>query len=224
MQQRPVPRVHGRRAHPDGDPQPAPFCASHSTRTSIRCAPRLIADFERREVLFLAGLFQRHCERPRWRIIRSWASATPRRFSLPQPRAGRRRIADLVVWLVKHHLLMSAVAQKQDIHRSGRSSRPFAATVGVGIAGLVCAVILFHGSPISAGRVPRCGNAWKAKLLDDLFRRHPRAFSRRAGPAPRRLADSLHDRQLEARRLLRLYAIGRWRPREKTCGHGSTAV
>ena len=35
---RPVPRLHGRRAHPDGDPQPAPLHRSRSTRTNIRCA------------------------------------------------------------------------------------------------------------------------------------------------------------------------------------------
>ena len=48
-------------------------------------------------------------------------------------------------------------------------------------------------------------NAWKAKLLEDLFHATRRVLA--GEDAPRTLQDSLSAREAEARRLLRLYAV-----------------
>jgi len=53
------------------------------------------------------------------------------------------------------------------------------------------------------GTSPKVWNAWKAKLLDDLFR----AAQQRLAGGTLPIAESLQAKQEEARRLLRLYAL-----------------
>jgi [protein-PII] uridylyltransferase len=74
----------------------------------------------------------------------------------------------------------------------------------VGTDRRLVALYLFTVADIR-GTSPRVWNAWKAKLLEDLFRA-TRARLAAASGAPT-LADSLQERLAEARRLLRLYAI-----------------
>jgi len=173
------------------------FCEPQHAHEYPLCS-RLIADFERREVLYLAGLFH------------DIAKGRGGDHSLLGERDARRfcrlhelppEDVDLVAWLVRYHLYMSAVAQKQDITDPDVVAS-FAATVATDRR--LVALYLFTVADIR-GTSPKVWNAWKAKLLEDLFRATRARLAAAAG-APT-LADSIQERQREARRLLRLYAI-----------------
>jgi [protein-PII] uridylyltransferase len=107
----------------------------------------------------------------------------------------------LVAWLVVNHLTMSQTAQKQDI----TNPEVVAAFAGrVGSERALSALYLLTVADIR-GTSPRVWNAWKAKLLEDLFVAARAVLT--GGNANRSLADSVELRQREARRLLRLYAV-----------------
>jgi [protein-PII] uridylyltransferase len=173
------------------------FCEPQHAHEYPLCS-RLMADFERKEVLYLAGLFH-DIAKGRGGDHSELGGHDARRFCRRHglPAAD----SDLIVWLVERHLAMSAVAQKQDIADPDVVAA-FAAMVGDDRR--LVALYLFTVADIR-GTSPRVWNAWKAKLLEDLFRSTRARLSAAAG-APT-LADSLQQRQAEARRLLRLYAI-----------------
>jgi [protein-PII] uridylyltransferase len=159
---------------------------------------RLMADFERREVLFLAGLFH-DIAKGRGGDHSVLGARDARRFC--RDHALPREDADLVVWLVEHHLTMSAVAQKQDIS----SPEVVAAFAGrVVTERRLVALYLLTVADIR-GTSPKVWNAWKAQLLEDLFHATRRMLA--GVDAPRSLQDGLTARQADARRLLRLYAV-----------------
>jgi [protein-PII] uridylyltransferase len=173
------------------------FCEPQHAHEYPLCS-RLIADFPRREVLYLAGLFH------------DIAKGRGGDHSLLGEREARRfcrahglppEDTELVAWLVGRHLRMSAVAQRQDIMDPDVVAA-FASTVQTDRR--LVALYLFTVADIR-GTSPRVWNAWKAKLLEDLFRATRARLAAAAG-APT-LADSIQERQTEARRLLRLYAI-----------------
>src|SRR5258706_7519855 len=110
-----------------------------------------------------------------------------------------REDTELVAFLVQHHLAMSSVAQKQDIG-DPEVARAFAERVGS--ERRLVALYLLTVADIR-GTSPRVWNAWKAKLLEDLFRLARRIL---AGQQPQ-LDAALADKQAEASRLLRLYAL-----------------
>ena len=110
-----------------------------------------------------------------------------------------REDADLVGFLVEHHLSMSGTAQKEDIH-DPEVVQAFARKVG-GERRLV-ALYLFSVADIR-GTSPRVWNAWKAKLLEDLFRATRRVLTGQT----QGLDAALAEKQAEAARLLRLYAL-----------------
>ena len=105
----------------------------------------------------------------------------------------------LVEFLVAHHLTLSSVAQKQDT-TDPQVVGAFAKTVGD--ERRLIALYLLTVADIR-GTSPKVWNAWKAKLLEDLFR-----ASRRILTGGRVEMDTaLAENQAEARRLLRLYAL-----------------
>jgi len=110
-----------------------------------------------------------------------------------------REDADLVAFLVEHHLTMSSVAQKQDVDDPA-VAQSFAAKVG-GERRLVALYLLTVAD--IRGTSPKVWNGWKAKLLEDLFRMARRIL---AGEAPA-LDTAVAEKQAEAARLLRLYAL-----------------
>ena len=116
-----------------------------------------------------------------------------RRHRLP------REDEDLVAFLVEHHLTMSRVAQKQDVYDPA-VVQAFAEQVGT--ERYLTALYLLTVADIR-GTSPKVWNAWKAKLLEDLYRATRRVL---AGEAP--LPESaVAEHQAEAARLLRLYAL-----------------
>ena len=94
---------------------------------------------------------------------------------------------------------MSHVAQKQDVHDPD-VVRAFAEMVGD--ERRLIALYLFTVADVR-GTSPKVWNAWKAKLLEDLFRATRRVLT--GEPLARDAA--LAEKQAEAVRLLRLYAL-----------------
>ena len=96
---------------------------------------------------------------------------------------------------------MSMTAQKQDISDQAVVAA-FAAKVKT--VRRLAALYLLTVADIR-GTSPRVWNAWKAKLLEDLF--HSTQARITGGPGERRLHDRIDARRAEAIRLLRLYAV-----------------
>ncbi len=159
---------------------------------------RLMADFERPEVLYVAGLFH-DIAKGRGGDHSKLGSADARRFCRQHELSSED--SDLVVWLVEQHLTMSSTAQKQDIADPGVIDA-FAAKVPD--ERHLAALYLLTVADIR-GTSPKVWNAWKAKLLEELFR----ATKARLGGAvaPAISTDSVDARRSEAVRKLRLYAV-----------------
>jgi len=159
---------------------------------------RLIADFERREVLYLAGLFH-DIAKGRGGDHSTLGARDARRFC--REHGLSHEDADLVAWLVADHLVMSSTAQKQDL-----SDPNVIATFArkMGAERRLSALYLLTVADIR-GTSPKVWNNWKGKLLEDLFHATRAVL---AGTSPTQtIMDSIEARQTEARRLLRLYAV-----------------
>ncbi len=159
---------------------------------------RLIADFARPEVLYVAGLFH-DIAKGRGGDHSQLGSRDARRFCRQHDLSPED--SGLVVWLVEQHLTMSATAQKQDL------SDP--AVIAAFVAKVkterrLAALYLLTVADIR-GTSPKVWNAWKAKLLEDLFQASKAVLSGEPGMRP--LQDSLDARRAEAARILRLYAV-----------------
>jgi [protein-PII] uridylyltransferase len=157
---------------------------------------RLMIDFRQPELLWLAGLFH-DIAKGRGGDHSSLGKVDALRFCRAHglPRAD----AELVAWLVENHLVMSATAQKQDISDPEIIS---AFSAKVGDERRLIALYLLTVADIR-GTSPKVWNAWKAKLLEDLFwitRRHLTGD-------PYSLENSLQQRQDAAKAKLKLYAI-----------------
>jgi [protein-PII] uridylyltransferase len=157
---------------------------------------RIMSDFRRPELLYLAGLFHDIAKGrggDHSRLGKVDALRFCRLHGLP------RDDCKLVAWLVEQHLMMSLTAQKQDMSDPD-VIRAFAARVGS--EERLAALYLLTVADIR-GTSPKVWNAWKAKLLEDLFRAARRLLS----GDHRALDTSMESRQAEARAKLRLYAV-----------------
>jgi [protein-PII] uridylyltransferase len=155
-----------------------------------------MGDVERPELLYLAGLFH-DIAKGRGGDHSALGKEEAARFCRAHG-LGREDV-DFVAWLVEHHLLMSVTAQKQDFSDTS-VIESFASKVGderrlVGLYLLTVADI--------RGTSPKVWNAWKGKLLEDLFEATRRRLSGHLQP----LESGLQHRQEAARAKLRLYAI-----------------
>ncbi len=157
---------------------------------------RLMSDFARPEVLYVAGLFH-DIAKGRGGDHSELGALDAARFA----RAHRleREDTGLVSWLVANHLVMSATAQKQDLSDPD-VIRAFADRVKDDRR--LAALYMLTVADIR-GTSPRVWNAWKAKLLEDLFHLTRRLF---AGHGEG-LESSVQSRQEEAQAKLRLYAL-----------------
>jgi [protein-PII] uridylyltransferase len=159
---------------------------------------RLISDFERPWVLYIAALFHdiakgRGGDHSELGTVDAQAFCDSHGLDADD--------AELVVWLVRKHLVMSNVAQKQDI------SDP---DVVVNFAGIITderhliALYLFTVADIR-GTSPKVWNAWKGQLLEQLFSA-TRKLLLSGGEVPP-TQGIIQERQSEAMRLLRYFAL-----------------
>jgi [protein-PII] uridylyltransferase len=157
---------------------------------------RLMSNFARPEVLYLAALFH-DIAKGRGGDHSQLGKVDARRFC--SAHGLSREDTDLVAWLVEHHLVMSMTAQKQDLSDAG-VIRAF--TDKVREQRRLAALYLLTVADIR-GTSPKVWNAWKGKLLEDLFH----ATNRHLAGDTDSLESSLQARQEEALAKLRLYAV-----------------
>jgi [protein-PII] uridylyltransferase len=157
---------------------------------------RLMSEFPHPELLYLAGLFH-DIAKGRGGDHSTLGKVDAQRFCRAHGLSAED--TDLVAWLVEQHLTMSITAQKQDLS-DPEVLQAFARKVGY--ERRLIALYLLTVADIR-GTSPKVWNAWKAKLLEDLFhltRKHLTG-------ADTSLASSLQNRQTEALTKLRLYAV-----------------
>ena len=157
---------------------------------------RLIASLERHWLLYIAAIFH-DIAKGRGGDHSQLGKLEARRFCRQHDLSTED--AQLVEFLVEHHLTMSSAAQKQDLS-DPMVVRRFADIVGT--ERRLVALYLFTVADIR-GTSPKVWNAWKGKLLEDLFRATQYVF--KGGELE---ADQyIQRKQDEAKRLLRLYAL-----------------
>ena len=156
---------------------------------------QLAAQWEQPWVLYVAALFH-DVAKGRGGDHSVLGGQEVRRFC----RAHRVARADmeLIEFLVLHHLTMSRVAQKEDLSDPEVISR-FARLVGSEIR--LTALYLLTVADIR-GTSPRVWNAWKGKLLEDLYRATLRAL----GGARPHLEAEIEHRKQEALQILALHS------------------
>ncbi len=157
---------------------------------------RLMAGFERHWLLYVAALFH-DIAKGRGGDHSKLGMQDARGFC--RAHGLTREDTELVVFLVEHHLSMSAVAQKQDLSDPDVISA-FAATAKT--ERRLTALYLLTVADVR-GTSPKVWNAWKGKLLEDLFLL-ARRLLRGDGIGFER---DIQAKQDEALRLLRLYAL-----------------
>ena len=157
---------------------------------------RLMSDFGHPELLYLAGLFH-DIAKGRGGDHSTLGRVDAVRFCRAHGLA--RDAVELVGWLVENHLTLSMTAQKQDLS-DPEVINAFAARVGDDRH--LVALYLLTVADIR-GTSPKVWNAWKGKLLEDLFM----ATRRRLSGDTRSPDSNLQQRQDAAKAKLRLYAI-----------------
>ncbi len=157
---------------------------------------QLMANFPQPWLIYIAALFH-DIAKGRGGDHSELGKVDARRFC--REHGLSKEDAALVVFLVEHHLLMSHVAQKQDLSdpevirafvRVVRDERHLTALYLLTVADI-------------RGTSPKVWNAWKGKLLEDLYRMSLRVLGGEA-PSPDR---ELQKRQQEAIASLRLYGL-----------------
>ncbi len=159
---------------------------------------RAIAEFERPWLLYVAAIFH-DIAKGRGGDHSELGTVDAREFCdahnlLPED-------TELVVWLVRHHLVMSQVAQREDL-----SDPDVIAAFGrlVGDTRHLTALYLLTHADIR-GTSPKVWNQWKGKLMADLYCL-TQAYLARSGEAPP-TQGVISERQAEAMRLLRYFAL-----------------
>ncbi|MCX7155481.1 MAG: [protein-PII] uridylyltransferase [Rhodocyclales bacterium] len=157
---------------------------------------RLMAGFEKRWLLYVAALFH-DIAKGRGGDHSQLGKKDAARFCRDHGITGDD--ADLVGFLVEQHLTMSQVAQKQDL-ADPEVILAFAGRVGT--VRRLTALYLLTVADIR-GTSPKVWNAWKGKLLEDLFRMTAGVLK---GTAVLQLS-GVSERQEEARRILRYHGL-----------------
>ena len=155
---------------------------------------KLMQEFDSPEVLYLAALFHDIAKGRGGDHSRLGASDALR---FCRAHGVAKAEAKLVAWLVANHLTMSSTAQKQDL------SDPEVISEFATLAGderSLTALYILTVADIR-GTSPRVWNAWKGKLLEDLFRSTRRILRGDTEYA----AKSIEAKKAEALRILRQY-------------------
>ena len=156
---------------------------------------QLAGEWDKPWVLYIAALFH-DVAKGRGGDHSTLGATEARRFC--REHGIDREDAALIEFLVRHHLKMSTVAQKEDLS-DPEVIRAFADTVGD--VRRLTALYLLTVADIR-GTSPRVWNAWKGKLLEDLYRVTLRAL----GGAKPNMAADLEARKQEARQILALHS------------------
>ncbi len=155
---------------------------------------KLMGEFARHEVLYIAGLFH-DIAKGRGGDHAQLGKKDARLFCTQHKLS--RDDSDLVVWLVEQHLTLSATAQKQDL----ADTEVIAAFADkIKNDRYLVALYLLTVADVQ-GTSPKVWNAWKAKLMEDLFQLTRRYM--KEGVAANRL-DEIRE---QAAATLNLYAI-----------------
>ena len=157
---------------------------------------RLMSEFEKPELLYLAGLFH-DIAKGRGGDHSTLGKADAEKFCKAHGLTPAE--CELIGWLVEQHLMMSSTAQKQDLSNP-QVIRAFADKVMT--EQRLSALYLLTVADIR-GTSPKVWNGWKGKLLEDLYMMTQRLLT---GNAPT-IENSQRARQDEARTTLRHYAL-----------------
>ena len=125
-------------------------------------ASRLIAAFDKPELLYLAALFH-DIAKGRGGDHSELGAVDAQRFC--RQHGLDKADSDLVAWLVEMHLAMSRTAQKEDISDPDVIA---GFTARIGDERRLAALYLLTVADIR-GTSPKVWNAWKGKLLEDLY-------------------------------------------------------
>ncbi|MDR0996569.1 MAG: [protein-PII] uridylyltransferase [Zoogloeaceae bacterium] len=162
---------------------------------------RLMADFQRPWTLYVAILFH-DIAKGRGGDHAQLGMEDAREFCLAHGIEGED--AELIPWLVGEHLSMSQVAQKADLS-DPQVIADFADRVGT--PRRLVALYLLTVADIR-GTSPKVWNNWKAQLLANLFHATHRVLeAREAGKEIKPVEGVIAERQAEALRLLRYFAL-----------------
>ncbi len=161
-----------------------------------RFCSQLAAQWERPELLYISALFH-DVAKGRGGDHSDLGAVEAKRFC--RDHGLSRADGELVAFMVQHHLTLSRVAQKEDLS-DPEVIESFARMVGdeshlTGLYLLTVADI--------RGTSPKVWNAWKGKLLEDLFRLTLRALG---GTKPN-LDTDIEARKQEARQILALHSM-----------------
>ncbi|QDQ25051.1 [protein-PII] uridylyltransferase [Chitinimonas arctica] len=157
---------------------------------------QLIEAFERPELLYLGALFH-DIGKGRGGDHSQLGKVDAREFCVSH--GLDREDTEMVAWLVEHHLTMSSVAQKQDVY-DPETVEAFAQIVRN--ERHLNALYLLTVADIR-GTSPKVWNAWKAKLLEDLFR----ATRRYLSGETLNTIDALDERRQEAESQMRRHGL-----------------
>ena len=161
-----------------------PFCA------------QLASSWDKPWVLYVAALFH-DVAKGRGDDHSELGQLEARRFC--RAHSVSQEDSQLIEFLVASHLTMSRIAQKEDLSDPSVITA-FARTVGS--ARRLTALYLLTVADIR-GTSPKVWNAWKGKLLEDLYRQTLQAL----GGAQPSLDAQVESRKAEARHLLALHAL-----------------
>ena len=161
---------------------------------------RLGANFDRFWLLYVAALFH-DIAKGRGGDHSQLGRSDARKFC--RDHGLTRDDTALVVFLVEHHLTMSSVAQKQDLSDPDTIER-FAKLVKT--ERNLIALYLLTVADIR-GTSPKVWNAWKGKLLEDLFRATRRLFRDKHSGGKVDFDADMQKKQSDALDNLKLYGL-----------------
>ncbi|OVZ62164.1 [protein-PII] uridylyltransferase [Pigmentiphaga sp. NML080357] len=154
---------------------------------------QLIANFDGHWILYVAALFH-DIAKGRGGDHSELGAAEARKFA--RDHGLDKADAELLEFLVRQHLTLSSVAQKKDL-TDPRVIQDFAALVGD--TRHLTALYLLTVADIR-GTSPKVWNAWKGKLLEDLFMKTRRALGGET-PDPKAILENRKEEALGALRL-----------------------
>ncbi|KAB2910476.1 MAG: [protein-PII] uridylyltransferase, partial [Dechloromonas sp.] len=158
---------------------------------------RIVSELERPWLLYVAALFH-DIAKGRGGDHSELGTVDAREFCVDHGLSEED--TELVVWLVRNHLVMSQVAQKEDLTDPEVIAR-FGQVVG-DMRHLQALYLLTHAD--IRGTSPKVWNHWKGKLLADLYYQAQHHITQGKTPEAHGV---IADRQAEAMRLLRFFAL-----------------